>query len=225
MNQNLLRILLLILVPIRSASALDLTPTVSEYTAEGITFRQLNFQDGRRKAVYEPPRLWICHGGGTSLQLVPPKVDRADAIIQVVDVTATSTLDEKVVAGLKEQALRSLPPGSQTVTVLSEEQNPVSLEGKPSYGVTLSYSALGETFVRSIVFINLSEMQLSFRITARQADFEAVQRPFRSSIFSWHWVDQSTSAPGAELASSDGTLDPLVPGRPAGLRVTRLLDR
>jgi hypothetical protein len=193
--------------PIHSAVALDLAPTVSEYTAEGITFRQLNFQDGERKAVYEPPRLWSCRGSASSVQLTPPKVDRADAIIQVVEAKAAPKLDEKAIGALKEQSLRSLPPGSQAVTVLNEEQNPVSLENSASYAVTLSYQALGETFVRSIVFISLPETQLSFRITARKADFDAVQRPFRSSIFSWHWVDASlakslaqTNRPPAETS-------------------------
>jgi hypothetical protein len=37
-------------------------------------------------------------------------------------------------------------------------------------------------------------MQLSFRLTARRADFETIQKQFRSSIFSWHWVDRSAAA-------------------------------
>jgi hypothetical protein len=196
MKRKLLSVLLLAFASVRWAPALDLTPTVSQYTAEGITFRQLNFQDGKRRVVYEPPRLWICRGGGTSLQLTPPKVDRADAIIQIGEAKAAAKLDDKAIAGLREQALRSVPPGSQTVTLLSEEQNPVSLENAASCAVTLSYSVLGETFVRNIVFLELAETQISFRITARKADFESVQRPFRSSILSWHWVDQSTSAQG-----------------------------
>ena len=97
MKQNLLKILLLILIPIRSAIALDLTPTVSEYTAEGIIFRQLNFQDGKRKAVYEPPRLWTYRGSGSSLQLTPANVDRADAIIQTVEAKAAPKWDEKAI--------------------------------------------------------------------------------------------------------------------------------
>jgi hypothetical protein len=201
MKQSLLPILLLALGSVRSATALDLTPTVSEYTAEGITFRQLNFQDGKRKAIYEPPRLWICHGSGSSLQLMPPNIDRADAIIQVAEANAAPKLDEKAVAGFKEQSVNSLPPGSQAVTVISEEQNPVSLENTASFGVTLSYVVLGEKFVRSIVLINFPETQLSFRITARKADFDRLQGAFRSSILSWHWVDPAPTA-GPRTASN-----------------------
>jgi hypothetical protein len=193
MKQRLIVGLLLPLIAATSAAALDLTPAVSEYTAEGITFRQLTFKDGKRQAAYEPPRLWSCRGSGNSLQLTPPKAERADAIIQVVEAKTVPKLDEKTIGALREQSLRSVPPGSQAVTVVSEEQNPVSLENNASFGITLSYQALGETFIRSIVFVNLPESQLSFRVTARKADFDAVQRPFRSSIYSWHWVEPSSA--------------------------------
>ena len=189
MKQNLLRLLLLVVIPIRPAIALDLTPAVSEYIAEGITFRQLTFQDGKRKAVYEPPRLWSYRGGGSRLQLMPPEVDRADAIIQVVESKMAPGFDEKAIATLKEQSLLSVPPGSQAAALVSEEQNPVNLDNSASYGVTISYKALGETFIRSIVFVNLAESQLTFRLTARQADFGQLQRVFRPTIFSWHWAD------------------------------------
>jgi hypothetical protein len=193
---------ILALVTIESAAALDLTPTVSEYVAEGITFRQLTFQDEKREAVYEPPRQWNCRGSGGSLQLTPPHADRADAVIQAVEMNAPQKWDDKAIQALKEQFLQGLPPGSQAVSVVSEEQNAVSIENNPSYAVTVSYEALGETFIRSAVFVNLPQVQLTFRLTARKIEFGALQQQFRSSILSWHWVDRPSEAVVAQKNAS-----------------------
>lgn len=194
------RLLLIMLAgfAISARGGIDLTPSVREYTAEGITFRQLVFKDGKRQVVYEVPREWSYRGNGTSLQLAPPNSVRADASIQVADMPKPQAFDEKLLAGLKEQSLRGVPPGVQTVTTLGEEVNPVRLEKGDSYAVTVSYQALGETFVRSTLYVNLSDALLTFRLTARKADFEQLQRAFRSSILSWHWVETDKAAAVAQ---------------------------
>jgi hypothetical protein len=185
---------MLVAFAISARGAIDLTPSVSEYTAEGNTFKQLSFKDGKRRVVYELPLQWTYRGDGASLQLVPPKSVRADASIQVADVAKPQAFDEKLITALKEQSLRSAPPGAQNVTLLNEESNPVRLERGDVYAVTISYQTLGETFVRSILYVNLSNAQLTFRLTARRADFEPLQRAFRSSILSWHWVEPNPAA-------------------------------
>jgi hypothetical protein len=175
---------------ISARGAIDLTPSVSEYTAEGMTFRQLWFKDGKRRVVYELPSQWSYRGaGGSSLQLAPQNSARADASIQVADLPKPQAFDEKLFAVLKEQSIRAAPPGVQDVTLLSEEINPIRLDRGDAYCVTITYRALGETFLRSTLYVILSDAQLTFRLTARKADFEPLQRAFRSSILSWHWVD------------------------------------
>jgi hypothetical protein len=174
---------------ISARGAIDLTPTASEYTAEGVTFRQLSFKDGKRRVVYELPRQWSYRGDGTGLQLVPQNSVGADAFIRVADIPKPQVFDEKLFAALREQSLRAAPPGAQNVTLLNEESNPIRLERGDVYAVTISYQTLGDTFVRSMLYVNLSDAQLTFRLTARKLDFERLQRAFRSSILSWHWVE------------------------------------
>jgi hypothetical protein len=174
-------------------AGIDLTPSASEYTAEGVTFKQLSFKDGERRVVYELPHLWTFRGDGASLQLVPPNSVRADASVQVADIAKPQAFDEKAIAALKEQSLRGAPPGALNVTLLNEELNPVRLQRGDVYAITISYQTLGETFVRSVLYVNLSDEQLTFRLTARKADFEPLQRAFRSSILSWHWVEPSAA--------------------------------
>jgi hypothetical protein len=194
--------LAIVLGTLSRAGAIDLTPATSEYTAEGITFRQLTFKDGKRKVVYEPPRLWGYRGGGTSLQLMPPKGDRTEAMIQVAVANPPLSFDDKGVAALKEQFMRTLPPGSQTATITNEEQNPVRLENSASYAVTGSYKIIGEIFERSVLFVNLPDAQLTFKFTARKADFEKLHQAFRRSILSWRWIEQRATPDAGPVTAS-----------------------
>jgi hypothetical protein len=190
---------MLVAFALSARAGIDLTPSASEYTAEGVTFKQLSFKDGERRVLYELPQLWSYRGGGSSLQLVPVKPESADASIQVVDITKPQPFDEKLFAALREQSLRAAPPGAQNVIVINEEMNPIRLERGDVYGVTISYQALGQSFHRSTLYVNLPDAQLTFRLTARKADFEALQRAFRSSILSWHWVERK---PDAQIAQN-----------------------
>lgn len=184
--------LLPLLFATTAQAALDLTPISADYVAQGITFQRVIFKQADQTSVsYEPPRGWSCRGGGNRLQLTPAGVTQAEASIQALPITAPQPLDEKNQSLLKEQFLNSLPPGSQKINLLNEEQNPVVLDNKLSYAVTASYQTLGETFVRSALFINRADTQLRFTITSRQSDFEKLQQSFRGSILSWHWVEQS----------------------------------
>jgi hypothetical protein len=193
---------LLVLLTATAQAHLDLTPTPTEYVAEGITFQRLIFKQADKSSVsYEPPRGWTCRGGGDQLQLIPGETTRAQASIQALPLVAAQALDEKSIAFLREEFLKSLPPGSQLTNLLKEEQNPVALDNKLSYAVTASYKVLGETFVRSTLFINLSDTQLRFTITSRQSDFQKLHQNFRRSIFSWQRLDPASTSPGPRTAS------------------------
>jgi hypothetical protein len=193
---------LLSLLTATAQAHIDLTPTPTEYVAEGITFRRLIFRQADNSSVrYEPPRGWTCRGGGDQLQLTPGDATRAQAAIQAVPLAAAQALDDKSTALLREEFLNNLPPGSQLIKLLKEEQNPVVLDNKLSYAVTASYQILGETFVRSTVFTNLGNTQLRFTINSRQSDFERLQQNFRRSIFSWQRLDPAVTTPGQTTAS------------------------
>jgi hypothetical protein len=193
---------LLSLLLIRTSQAhLDLTPMPAEYVAEGITFQRLIFKQADNTSLsYQPPRGWTCRGGGDRLYLTPAEGTRAEASIQALPLAAPQTLDEKTGAFLREQFLNSLPPGSQLIKLLKEERNPVVLDNKLSYAVAASYQVIGETFVRSTLFINLADTQLRFTINARQSDFETLHQDFRRSIFSWHLIETSPAAARSEPA-------------------------
>jgi hypothetical protein len=206
MIHKILLVLGLALLASTVNAGVDLAPTPAEYTAEGITIKQLMFRDDERRVSYELPHGWNYRSEGARLVLTPgAKFERAEAVIQASRLEVPQPLDDKAVAAFKQQFLASLPPSSQMIELSSEELNPVRLDGNLSYAITASFQTLGETFVRSTVVINLPDTQLRFQITGRKADFEALNRAFRGSLSTWRWtqpaqqVATATAPPAGSL--------------------------
>jgi hypothetical protein len=197
-------LLLLLAAALTTArAAIDLTPIPHESTCEGYTFKELLFKDGKRDIVYQLPNKWSYRAGGDGVHLTPPEAVRADAIIQASTLATPQGFDEKSVEAAKKQFLASLPLGSQMITAVTEEQNPVPFNGNPTYEFRVSYQIIGETFVRSALFTNVSDTQLCFRLTARKSDFEAFHRSFRASILSWRWIEQRTTPDSGPITASN----------------------
>ncbi len=171
---------------------IDFTPAVSEYIAEGTKFQQLTFVHGKQKIEYELPLGWSFESSPTQLRLKPPKKMLAEAVINATPLIKPQPLDQSAAEALKQQLIASLPPGSQFVTIERELQNVVALGYNSGVDVTVSYQMMGEKFLRSALFVNLPDTQLTFRFTARKGDFEPLQRDFRMSIGSWHWLGSDT---------------------------------
>jgi hypothetical protein len=112
----------------------------------------------------------------------------AAAVIQVTPLAAPLSLDEAQAKALEEAAVREVPPGSASVELVSVGQNPVALGGHPSVGFVLSYTALGRTSLRNVIYVLCPENLLMFQLTAEEADFKALDAGFRRSISSWHWI-------------------------------------
>jgi hypothetical protein len=181
-------------------AAIELPPTPHESTCQGFTFKELLFKDGKREIVYQLPREWSYRPRADGVQLTPPKASFAEAVIRVAPLPVPQPLDEKAIEAAKQAFLGSLPPGSQMVSIVKEERNPVLLDNKPSYELTATYQVLGETFLRSALFTNLSETQVSFSLTARKRDFEALHGVFRQSILSWGWRESTVPSETALAA-------------------------
>src|SRR3954462_7470054 len=107
-------------------AALNLSPFPSQFEAEGIKYTQLSFKDDKRQVLYMPPEQWTWRGGSSQLRLTPPAIfARADAVIEASPLAEPQSLDEKVIAALRQQFMSTLPPGAQAVKITSEEQSPV----------------------------------------------------------------------------------------------------
>jgi hypothetical protein len=173
---------------------IDLTPSVTEYTAEGVKFRQLIFRDNKERIEYELPTGWSFDGSSSALRLKPPQGTFAEAVVQAAALSKAQPLDENARASLKQKVVADLPAGSQLAKIEQETESPLLLGGQPTFELIVSYQLMGEKFCRSILFGNRSNVQWSFRLTAKKTDFGQLQAEFRRSILSWHWFSDTDKA-------------------------------
>jgi hypothetical protein len=190
LNRTLLLAGMLTLACRTISATLDLTPTTNEYTSQGFTYVQLSFKNDGGRVGYNPPLNWTYRGSPARLKLTPPNKSFAEAVIEVMAGGQPFTLELQ--QSLAKEAAAEVPPGSQAVEILKQDENTILIDGRRTFEVVLSYKALGEIFQRSIVFVQVEDMRLSFRLTARAADFSALKTMFHASIGSWHWRGPST---------------------------------
>jgi hypothetical protein len=94
-------------------------------------------------------------------------------------------LDDESLKKLVAETVALVPKGSTNVTVVSQDKNPVRINGKETFLVVLSYNFYGESFGRSVLFLNRGKEQIRFQLTCRQPDFNELHRAFLASQFSW----------------------------------------
>jgi hypothetical protein len=171
----------------RAGAAIDFTPITGERVLEGVVFKQLIFHESGRAITYEQPRGWTYSGDSNRIRFTPPDIRQAQADMAQSPLLEPQTFNDATAKLLQNQVLASIPPGSQNVTVISEEQNPVSINRQQTYAVIIGYSLSGQEYRLSVIFLNLPNTQVQFRVIARKQDFEEVNRLFRASLFSLQW--------------------------------------
>ncbi len=182
--------------PVRAG--VDLTPSVEEYTSEGLLYRRVTLKTDTGNISFVPPRAWNVRGAKDRLQMEPPDQPFSEATVVVTPTAGPVALDEPTVKALEQQVLSGAPPASQSVQILGVEENPV-LSQNPSVQITISYDALGHTFQRSVIFLNTRDIQLVFRLTAPKSDFGPLDQAFRRSINSWQWNETKPVGSGRRL--------------------------
>lgn len=183
-------ILFLLLVSAASVVAeLDLTPVVSEYSREGFTYTRLTFKADGGQITLNPPPKWSYRGAASRLQLIPPGSTYAEGVIEAVAADQRRPIGPEAADALGQEVLAGVPPASQAVELVRRVENPFLVHGNPTYEVVISYKALGETFVRSVIFGSTANTQLIIRFTARKEDFDGLNEVFRRSVASWQWIE------------------------------------
>jgi hypothetical protein len=176
------------------AAQINFTPEITSYQSEGFVFQNVAFRtDDGASISFVAPTGWNARGGRAQATLIPPN-SSAEATIQQLNAAIPLQFDAAVLKSLEQQVINALPPGSQSVTMLNQEENPVLIDRSLSLGFTVSYQSLGETFVRNVVFAGFPDCQLLIKFTAPKAEFESLHRAFLRSIASWHRVDPKPAA-------------------------------
>jgi hypothetical protein len=169
-------------------AAIDFTPTIGERILEGIKFPQLFFHEKERKISYEQPRGWTYSGDSSRIKFAPPSVPQAFGEISQVPLPAPQNFDEPTTKSLQDQVLHSLPGDSHDAVVVSAEKNPLMINGHDTFEVVAEYQLYGERYRQSVLFMNLSDTQLTFQFVSRKPDFEKLHQAFRGSLCSLQWL-------------------------------------
>jgi hypothetical protein len=168
--------------------AIDFTPATGERTLEGIRFPELYFHENGRKISYEQPRGWTYTGDATSIKFIPSDVRGAFADITQAPLQKPQNFDDDAMKSLQAKALTLLSPDAGDIVVVSAEKNPLMINAHETFEVILAFQLYGEHYRQSVLFLNLPDTQLSFRVLSRKVDFERLHRDFRGSLCSLQWL-------------------------------------
>jgi len=168
---------------------LNLSPRREEFTLDGVKMWHLAFETGlNQKATYQPPDGWLYSGGTNQLTLQPPGKNQIQVAITKTPLKAPASLDEKTRKKLAEEALASVPKGSEQQKIESEQANPLRISGKDTYLVQLTYTFYGEKFSRYCLFLNNKTYQLRFQLTCRESDYKELSKAFQKSLYTWQHI-------------------------------------
>ena len=170
-----------------SATAeLNLAPRLESFELDGVKMSQLTFQaGGDSPATYQPPPGWKYSGGRDALELAPENISQARAKIAKIPARSVVTFDEEGLKRLRDDAINSLPQGSEQVTVTNVELNPLQIERNQTYLVELTFTFFGEKFACYSLILNRQPEAISFRLTCRQKDYSQLRQVFQRSLFTW----------------------------------------
>lgn len=171
-----------------ATAGVDFTPGLGERTLEGIKFTELYFHENGRKISYEQPRGWTYTGDASRIRFLPPNVAQAFGEMAQAPLAAPQNFDETSTKTLQEQVVRSVPPDSHDVAIVSAERNPLMINGHETFEVTVGYELYGQQYQRSVLFMNLPDTQLIFSFVARKSDFDRLHQAFRGSLCSLQWL-------------------------------------
>ncbi|MEY2556750.1 MAG: hypothetical protein QOE34_175 [Verrucomicrobiota bacterium] len=172
---------------IAAQAAVDFTPGTGQTVLDGLKFPFLIFHENGKQISYEQPAGWKYSGDSSHIRFTPPNLAQAQADIDQSSLPAPQDFNDETMKALQQKTLSSIPPGSAKAAIVTEEKNPILVNGHETYEVTVGYEAFGREFQTSVLYLNLPDTQLRFRATALKADFEKVHRAFRGSVFSWQW--------------------------------------
>jgi hypothetical protein len=171
---------------VSAQAELQLTPKVSRYESDGVKIEFLAFSDGGGKEVtYSPPRGWDYSGGATKFTLRPPGKPQAEGAIVRISLDHPAVFDDETIKKLAAEVLASAPGGSTNVTLVSQEKNPFLIAQKETFLVIISYDFYGQSYQRSMMFLNRGNEQMRFQFVSRTADFKNLQMAFQASHYTW----------------------------------------
>lgn len=194
---RILPVIALALVTSIAPASVDLTPRPTHYEVEGLKFPCVAFQSGSRQISYTPPEGWRLSGGGSRLTLSPKQVTQADATIEILPPLAPgSALSADA---LMKLACDALPRSAEKVEHLGSKENPLRIDGNGTVEVSLRYQQAGLSYRTNVILMARGSDVWRFAMSARLQDFDKINAPFRSSLYTLQGLAES--APSTSTAN------------------------
>jgi len=165
------------------ASTIDLTPIPETYQVEGVTRKIVGFRTEDKPVLYSPP--WKLNGAADEATFTIDE-PRSSARIRRIPLKAPLNLEDE--EAIKEWVVKSLPQGSDNISVETIEKNPVEIDGKPTIEVILTYGLYGLFQRQSVLLCQHTVKEetdlIVFELSCPPARFDALHRLLQKSLYS-----------------------------------------
>ena len=172
------------LLAVRADAEIDFTPKESFYLAETTRVPCVAFHNDHKEMSYTPPLGWTLSGGGRKITLTPPAKVQAGATMQTEPVSEPLPATEQNLQAYADLAVKELPREASKITVAEAVICPLRISKRTMAEVTLTYVLFGQQFTANILFLPYDKEQITFQVTARNADFAPLAKVFRASLYS-----------------------------------------
>ena len=179
--------LLALSVGTRSAHALSFDLGQFSYQEDGFTREQTFFPNDDQTRIYiSLPRTWTVTAGGSTLALGNPAVPNCAIRLEKSSFTPDVAFKDKGLDGYRSRALAQVPNGSVGVQVSQEQADPLPIFGWHDYEFFIDYEFYGQTFRRSVLFLDLNpKEQLVLSTVSLKADFDRTHEVALDVLRSW----------------------------------------
>src|SRR3954453_9407839 len=163
-------------------AALDLTVIPEQFEGEGIIYQRLVCKWDARRVELALPTGWTHRNlDKRHLVLLPEASGFAEVSFSTTPLLPPLPAEEAV-RRAQDEAVKSLPPDSAGVTVVSAAPGASGPGARESIDVTLSFKRLGFNFTRNVSFVNYPDERLVLQYTARDKEVEATRFGFARGV-------------------------------------------
>jgi hypothetical protein len=169
---------------------LDFAPREVETEIEaGIVNKELQFQDGKRRVLYQFPAGWRVSPRAGAVMLTPPSVSQAELIIDGEAIRDPRPVDAREISACREWVAASLPRESTAVEFEAELVDGVAVHGCRTVELTVGFGYGNQSLRKCVWFVYADKTVIRFTVSARERDFARVKEAVRGSLYSWRWLE------------------------------------
>ncbi len=169
------------------ARALDFQLRTKQVQEDGFT-RELTYFSGSEttRVLITLPRDWTPAATANSLTLAAPGTAGGTIRLEKSPLRPDVRFDEQGLTTYQRAMSTAVPAGAAQVRITGQQENPLPIMHWQSHEFTLSYDFFGQSFCRSVLFLNLdAKEQIICTISAPKAVFDAVHNTGFDLLRSW----------------------------------------